>query len=146
MQRSKNELKWMSIIVLLLVAALSIFTLAGCSGGGEEATEGESQQTSESNKEAESHEAPVSEQTKAQESRVSDEKNPSILYTNNCGPCHGHDGGGVVGPAIKGTSLSLEQVKSKVEAGGGQMPAFKDGEVSDEQIGIIAKYVKEELK
>jgi len=140
MQKLKNEQKWMSIIVLLLVAALSVFVLAGCSGGGEEAAEGES------NEAAGSHEAPVSEQTKAQESRVSDEKNPSILYTNNCGPCHGHDGGGVVGPAIKGTSLSLDQVKKKIEVGGGQMPAFKDGEISDDQIGIIAKYVKEELK
>lgn len=134
-----NHKNWISMLVLFLLAALTSFVIAGCSGGGEEKQAGEGEGSG------------IAKQEQAQESRVKDDKDPSDLYINNCGACHGHDGSGTVGPAIKGTSKTVEQIKQQIENGtkNGQdvvMPSFKGGELSDEQIGIIANYVKDKLK
>jgi len=136
----ENNKNWMSILVLFLLAALASFVVAGCSGGGEEKTTGASEGG-----------PPIAKQEQAQESRVKDVKDASQLYIDNCGACHGHDGSGTVGPSIKGTAFTVEQVKKQIETGtkSGQdvvMPGFKGGELSDGQINIIAGYVKDKLK
>ena len=135
----RNRQKWVSILALLLALALASFVVAGCSGGGTESKEGASS------------EGTVSKQEQAQESRVSDEKNASVLYTYNCGPCHGGDGSGVVGPALKGTALSVEQIQAQIENGktgsdgNVKMPGYKGGELTEAQIKAIASYVKNKL-
>ncbi|MCL6471877.1 MAG: cytochrome c [Firmicutes bacterium] len=140
--------KWASVLVLLLLLALTGFVVAGCSGSSTEKSS--SEQTEQTGGEAEEGRQ-LTPQEKAQEGRVKDETNPAVLYTNNCGPCHGGDGGGIVGPAIKGTSLTVEQIQKQIENGTTRdgnvvMPAFKGGELSDEQIKAIANYVKKKLK
>ncbi len=130
----------MSILVLFLLAALASFMIAGCSGGGGEKSASEGEEGS-----------GIAKQEEAQESRVKDVKDASQLYIDNCGACHGHDGSGTVGPSIKGTALTVDKIKAQIDAGtkSGQdvvMPAFKGGELSDDQINIIANYVKDKLK
>ena len=141
-QEKVSYQRWMSILVLLLLVALTSFVVAGCSGGSEAKKEGTSTEKakSESN-EAEGESA--EEATEVNEAEVTD---PAVLYTNNCGACHGHDGSGVVGPAINGTSLTAEQIQKTVENGGQSMPKFRGGELTEEQIKIIANYVKTTLK
>jgi mono/diheme cytochrome c family protein len=122
----------------MLLVAITSFMVVGCSGGGAEEEKGN---------------AATEKAKSAGEESGKEVNSPSLLYTNNCGPCHGHDGSGVVGPAIKGTSLTVAQIEEKISNGGAKintggttMPAFKDSELSDKQIKIIANYVKNELK
>lgn len=131
--------KWASILALLLMVAITGFIVVGCSGGATEKKGGESEGRS------------LTPQEQAQEGRVKDEANPAVLFTNNCGPCHGGDGSGIVGPSIRGTSLTVEQIQKQIENGATKdgnvaMPAFKGGELSDNQIKTIANYVKNNLK
>ncbi len=131
--------KWASILALLLLVVVVSFIAVGCSGGATK------------NKGGESGERSLTPQEKAQETQVKDETNPSVLFTYNCGPCHGGDGSGIVGPAIKGTSLTVEQVQNQIENGTTKdgnmlMPAFKNSELSKKQIKLIANYVKNGLK
>lgn len=48
-------------------------------------------------------------------------------YTQNCQSCHGADRAGVVGPALVsiGARMNLDQFKTTVTAGRGQMPGFQ---------------------
>lgn len=146
--------KWMGILALMLLLALVGFVVAGCSGGTTEEGKGEEVSAEKAGEEssgeaggAGEHEGrALTEQEKAQEDKVADESDASTLYTYNCGPCHGHDGGGVVGPSIRGTKLTIEQIQKKIEVGGKEMPAFKGGELSDSQIKDIAEFVKAEIK
>ncbi|MBS3909557.1 MAG: cytochrome c [Actinobacteria bacterium] len=124
-------------LVFLLLIALAAFMLAGCSdGGGAEKKEGA---VTESEGEAQT-------EGEAVELEPEEVKDPELLYVNNCGACHGHDGNGVVGPAIRGTSKSGEEVEKIINDGKGSMPKFKDGELTEEQIKIIANHVKTEFK
>lgn len=144
--------KWVSILVLMLLVALTSFMVVGCSGGETEQKAGESTEKEATEntgeKAEESHgEEELSAQRKAQLESLKDEENVSELYTLNCGACHGHNGGGVIGPSIKGTALTVEQIQKKIEEGNPpEMPKFKGGELSDEQIKALAAYVKNELK
>lgn len=146
--------KWMGILALMLILALIGFAVSGCAGGTAEKGKSEGvsaekagEESSGKAGEAGEHEGrELTEQEKAQEGKVADENDASVLYTYNCGPCHGHDGGGVVGPSIKGTKLTIEQIQKKIEVGGKEMPAFKGGELSDAQIKQIAEFVKAEIK
>ncbi len=97
--------KWASILALLLMVAVTGFIVVGCSGGATEKKGGESGGRS------------LTPQEQAQEGRVKDEANPAVLFTNNCGPCHGGDGSGIVGPSIRGTSLTVEQIQKQIENG-----------------------------
>lgn len=133
-QEKASYQRWVSILILLLLVALIGFVVSGCSGGAEEEKEGTATEKAESTSEEHGEES---------EEEVSD---PGILYTNNCGACHGHDGSGVVGPAIKGTPLTVAQIEGKINNGGQEMPKFKGGELKEEQIKIIADYVKNDLK
>ena len=125
------------ILVFLLLIALTAFMLAGCSGG-------ESAETKEGAVAGDAGEAHAEDE--AVELEPEEVKDPELLYVNSCGACHGHDGNGVVGPAIRATSQTLAQVEKVITEGKGSMPNFKDSELTEEQIKIIANYVKNELK
>lgn len=125
------------ILVFLLLIALAAFMLAGCSGGT--STEKKEGAVSESTGEAGA-------EGEAVELEPEEVKDPELLFVNSCGACHGHDGNGVIGPAIRATSHSVEEVEKIINDGRGTMPKFKDSELTEEQIKIIANYVTTELK
>ncbi|MDP2211870.1 MAG: cytochrome c [Candidatus Aquicultor sp.] len=125
------------ILVFLLLISLAGFMLAGCSGGS--STEKKEGAVTESAGEAEA-------EGEAVELEPEEVKDPEQLFVNSCGACHGHDGNGVIGPAIRGTARSVEEVEKVINEGKGSMPKFKGGELTEEQIKLIANYVKTELK
>lgn len=126
------------ILVFLLLIALTAFMLAGCSGGDSaEKKEGAATENTED----------AHAEGEAVELEPEEVKDPELLYVNSCGACHGHDGNGVIGPSIRATSHTLAQVEKVITEGKGSgMPNFKDSELTEEQIKIIANYVKNELK
>jgi mono/diheme cytochrome c family protein len=60
------------------------------------------------------------------------------LYQDNCSSCHGSAGEGGVGPALAGSGLSAAQVRAKIDAGGGTMPAgLVSGQDEDDVIAYV---------
>lgn len=56
----------------------------------------------------------------------------AIWPTLRCGYCHGEDGGGgTVGPALRGTTLSFDEFFEKVRGGSEEMPSFSAEEIPD---------------
>jgi mono/diheme cytochrome c family protein len=69
------------------------------------------------------------------------------LFSDNCESCHGPLGaGGHVGPNLQKSPVAehLDQVEKQVHNGGGAMPPFS-GVLSDEEIGVVAHYVVEQI-
>ena len=71
------------------------------------------------------------------------------LYTEQkCVTCHGEKGEGGIGPSFKaGVSMgrSVEDIATRIGAGSGQMPSFKD-KLNQEQIQDLAKYIYKEIQ
>jgi mono/diheme cytochrome c family protein len=66
-----------------------------------------------------------------------------VFATSGCGDCHtlGAAGStGEVGPNLDELRPTVEQVRTKVETGGGVMPSFRD-KLTAEQIDSVARYV-----
>lgn len=63
------------------------------------------------------------------------------IYRANCATCHATDGGGALGPSLKGISdrMSREDHLEIVSDGKGQMPAWKD-QLSAEEIDAVVDY------
>ncbi len=59
-----------------------------------------------------------------------------------CAGCHGLDARGVIGPKLAGTTLSFEQVLSRVRKGKMPMPAFTEGEISDMELRHIYAWLR----
>ena len=80
---------------------------------------------------------------------VKDVAATQALYTEQkCVTCHGEKGEGGIGPSFKaGLAMgrSVEDIATRIGAGSGQMPAFKD-KLSQEQIQELAKYVYKEIQ
>jgi len=55
----------------------------------------------------------------------------TLWSSSRCANCHGTAGEGGRGPKLAGTTLTSEQVISKVRRGGGIMPAFTEDQFSD---------------
>ncbi|MFC4411096.1 c-type cytochrome [Chungangia koreensis] len=51
---------------------------------------------------------------------------PESFVQESCIGCHGNALEGAFGPALKGTSLSKDEIVEVLQNGKGQMPAFKD--------------------
>jgi mono/diheme cytochrome c family protein len=69
----------------------------------------------------------------------------AAIYKTKCAACHGADGAGKVGPALKGTKLSADQVSTLVANGeaGKKAPHTKGvSGVSADQAKAVAEYVK----
>jgi mono/diheme cytochrome c family protein len=69
----------------------------------------------------------------------------AALYKTKCAACHGADGAGKVGPALKGTKLSAAQVEdllAKGEAGKKAPHSKAMSGVSAEQAKAVAEFVK----
>jgi mono/diheme cytochrome c family protein len=65
----------------------------------------------------------------------------ALMVTHECAACHGIDGkGGIIGRPIVG--FSATQLLAKTTQGPGEMPAFANGELSDQDLAAIAAYLK----
>jgi cbb3-type cytochrome c oxidase subunit III len=70
---------------------------------------------------------------------------PKGLFTANCASCHtlaAAEGTGTIGPNLDQITPALERIAEQIRKGGGGMPAF-EGELTDEQIQALARYVFE---
>jgi sulfite dehydrogenase len=66
-----------------------------------------------------------------------------VFATSGCGDCHtlaAANANGQIGPNLDVLRPTAEQVRAKVEEGGGVMPSFRD-KLSAEQIRAVADYV-----
>jgi len=69
----------------------------------------------------------------------------AALYKSKCAMCHGAEGQGKVGPALKGTSMTEDQIVDLLTKGaaGKKAPHTKPvNGVSDDQAKAIAAFVK----
>jgi cytochrome c len=69
----------------------------------------------------------------------------AAIYKTKCAACHGADGAGKVGPALKGTKLTADQVSDLLTSGaaGKKAPHTKAvSGVTAEQAKAAAEYVK----
>lgn len=68
------------------------------------------------------------------------------IYRTNCATCHGTDGGGGLGPELRGIAdrLTREEHLEIVREGKGQMPAWKDN-LSDDEIDAVVEYERTTL-
>jgi mono/diheme cytochrome c family protein len=65
------------------------------------------------------------------------------VFRSSCGSCHTLDAagaGGQIGPNLDSLRPGFEQVRTKVESGGGGMPSFK-GSLTPQQIEDVAAFV-----
>jgi cbb3-type cytochrome c oxidase subunit III len=70
---------------------------------------------------------------------------PKGLFASNCGSCHTLAAAGTsgqIGPNLDQISPALARIEEQIRKGGGGMPAF-EGQLTDEQITALAKYVFE---
>lgn len=69
----------------------------------------------------------------------------AAIYKTKCAHCHGSTGEGKVGPALKGTSLSPEQIADALTKGvpGKKAPHAKPmAKLTADQADAVAVYVK----
>lgn len=70
------------------------------------------------------------------------------IFIDTCGSCHTLSAAGTtgaVGPSLDDTTLDVAAVEEQVRNGGGGMPAF-EGQLSDEEISVVAAYVVESAR
>lgn len=66
-------------------------------------------------------------------------QNGKVVYNKFCNGCHPNGKAGV-GPAI--TGVSEANIKTVIRQGKGGMPAFGEGQISDDQLAELVAYVK----
>ena len=67
------------------------------------------------------------------------------LFASNCASCHtlaAAGATGTIGPNLDNSSIDAAAIEEQIRQGGGGMPAF-EGQLSDEQIDALAKFVAE---
>jgi cytochrome c551 len=75
---------------------------------------------------------------------------PAIVYRIRCGGCHGVDGSGGVGPKLADGAIAAKypNIQDEIDIvtnGRNAMPAFKDRNMSREQIEAVVRYTREKL-
>ncbi len=68
-----------------------------------------------------------------------------LFDSSGCAGCHTlseADAEGPLGPELDGTNLSVDQVRTQIENGGGSMPAFKD-QLTPQEIDQLAEFVSQ---
>ena len=63
------------------------------------------------------------------------------LFDRHCSKCH-VGGEAALGPGINDKPLPRFLMHTQVRLGLGAMPSFKEGELSDEEVGLIIDYLK----
>ncbi|WP_144095969.1 c-type cytochrome [Croceicoccus sediminis] len=64
---------------------------------------------------------------------------PEKIYAQTCGYCHGVN----VGPVIRGRELPPEVTKAFVRMGPNAMPAFRETEISNEELDALATWLQQ---
>ena len=64
-----------------------------------------------------------------------------VVFMQTCNQCHVGGGPGL-GPGLNDKPLPGFAIKTQVREGAGTMPAFPKGEISDEDLDALVKYVK----
>jgi mono/diheme cytochrome c family protein len=64
-------------------------------------------------------------------------RTPEVVYAKTCGYCHGRN----VGPVIRGRALPANVIKSIVRSGRNGMPAFRPTEITNSELGALAKWI-----
>jgi mono/diheme cytochrome c family protein len=119
---------------VVLVAA----ALAGCGGDGGDDNGGGGAGTTSGTPAA----------TQTQPARTAPSGGPDgaeVFASAGCASCHtlaAANASGNVGPNLDDLQADFATVRSQVENGGGGMPAF-GGDLSDEEIDAVARYVSE---
>lgn len=65
-------------------------------------------------------------------------RSPEQVYASTCGYCHGHN----VGPIILGENIPAETVTAFVRKGQGAMPAFRQTEISDQELKALSDWIE----
>lgn len=66
------------------------------------------------------------------------------IARDNCASCHGQDFSGGMGPALAGMSLSEDEFSEIVRNGQGQMPAFSEDQIKDEELSALYTFFSEQ--
>ena len=77
----------------------------------------------------------------------SEPRSGAAIYAQTCATCHGVDGQGGVGPALKGVADRYPDIADQIAVvtnGFGRMPAFR-GSLSAEEIRRVVEYERTEL-
>ncbi len=115
----------MSLKKLLMAGGLSMVLILGaCSNGGEDGSD----------------ETATEEGSSASSGDVDAEG----IAQSSCASCHGSDFSGGMGPALAGMSLSEDEFSEIVRNGQGQMPAFSEDQINDEELSALHTYFSEQ--
>ena len=115
----------MSLKKLLMVSGLSMVLVLGACGNGEE----------------DGSEEPATEEDSSASSGDADAEG---IAQSSCASCHGSDFSGGAGPALAGMSLSEDEFSEIVRNGQGQMPAFNEDQINDEELTALHTYFSEQ--
>ncbi|HIW38064.1 MAG TPA: cytochrome c [Candidatus Jeotgalicoccus stercoravium] len=116
---------------LLMAGGLSmVLVLGACGGSDEEGTEEEGTEEGAT--------------TEEDSSASSGDVDAEGIARDNCASCHGEDFSGGVGPALAGTSLSEADFEETVRNGQGQMPAFSEDQVSNDELSALYTFFSEQ--
>ena len=115
----------MSLKKLLMAGGLSMVLILGaCGNGGEDGSD----------------ETATEEGSSASSGDVDAEG----IAQSSCASCHGSDFSGGMGPALAGLSLSEDEFSEIVRNGQGQMPAFSEDQINDEELSALHTYFSEQ--
>jgi mono/diheme cytochrome c family protein len=107
----------MTIRVVFSLFMLSMLSMIGCAGPGSDQTV-----------------------LKPIELASAEEKEGQVLFMKFCHSCH-PDGEAGLGPSIHAMPAPNFLQRTQVRAGMGEMPAFHDDKISDEQLDAIIAYL-----
>ena len=134
----KNPLAWIiPIIIVLLLIPLVIHLATG--NGGVALTGGSEEE--ESSEEASGGEESSEEEGGGEEGASSGDFDAEGFARDNCASCHGQDFSGGMGPALAGTSLDEATFTETVRNGKGQMPAFSQDQIADEDLTALYEFM-----
>lgn len=116
----------MDLKKFLMASGLSMALFLGACGNGEE----------------ESTEEPATEEEDS--SASSSDVDAEGIAQSSCASCHGSDFSGGMGPALAGLSLSEDEFSETVRNGQGQMPAFSEDQISNEELSALFTFFSEQ--
>lgn len=115
----------MDLKKFLMASGLSMVLVLGACGNGED----------------ENIEEPATEEDSGASSSDVDAEG---IAQSSCASCHGSDFSGNVGPALAGMSLSEDEFSEIVRNGQGQMPAFSEDQINNEELSALHTYFSEQ--
>ncbi|MBX6395611.1 MAG: cytochrome c [Alicyclobacillaceae bacterium] len=125
--------------LLAVITAGAVLVLAGCGADSSQSSQG-SQTTS--GTAASQNSSSSSQSNASSSSNASATKDATALFQQNCQACHGANLEGGMGPALNkvGAKLTEDQIATKIQNGGGAMPAFKNS-LKEDDIKALATWL-----